>query len=125
MKWAFCAAALVVLTSLSLPAEARLQSSDRQWIALAAISLLSQDGSSEPGLFYSTRYEFEPGILVRMQRNKRLTLGLGVTQSTFTMGPSLRIGKSRLHLSGGVASDQDRFSTFHYTCLSWRWNIYY
>jgi len=116
---------LCLLASLSIPAHADTNPSDRRWFALAIISLLAERGSSEPGIFYSTQYQFEPGILVRTQRKERLTLSLGVTENTFTIGPSLRIGESKLHLAGGVASEQDRLFTFPFLCLSWRWSPYY
>lgn len=125
MKWALVVFLLVFLAVYRVPAEGRVDPSDRTWIALALISLLSERGSSEPGIFYSWQYQFEPGILVRMEAKKRLTPSLGVTNSTFTLGPSLRVGESRFHLSGGVASEQDRISTFPFLCLSWRWSVYY
>jgi hypothetical protein len=125
MKLAFAAAILAFSCLICLPARAGMDPGDRRWFALAVLSLVSQEGSSEPGIFYSSEYQFEPGILVRTKAEDKLTLSLGITENTFTLGPSLRIGKSRYHLSGGVASEQDRVFTFPFACLSWRWNVYY
>lgn len=124
MKWVLILLFVLCLGFVGSPAKAQVNASNRVWIALALISLMSEEGSSEPGIFYSWQYQFEPGVLVRMQAKERLTLSLGVTNDTFTLGPSLRLGRSRYHLAGGVASEQDRLFTSPFLCLSWRWSIY-
>jgi len=124
MRWTLVLVVLVLFVLQCVPAKAAIDPADRRWIAIAILSLVSEGGSSEPGIFYSWKHQFEPGILVRARAGERLTLGVGITENTFALGPSLRIDKSRFHLSGGVASDQDRMFTYPFVCLSWRWITY-
>ena len=125
MKWAIAIAALLLLGSLSQRAEADTTPGDRRWLALALVSLLNEDSSPESGVFYSSEHQFEPGLLVRMQPKRRLSLAVGITEGAFALGPSLRVGKSRFYLTGGVASEQERLSTFPFACVSWRWRSRY